>query len=668
MNEILSEEQNEELMKSYEEEYGSPLISPTKDLDAEEVETEIEITESKEHLDFDYLTKKILHTNHLENFDILNSDLALDGESYEPFKKGLWYYHHSIMQPTIVYRINRKTNIDNRKHMLAITAPSGGKTTIKNQIKRITNPEEVIESSGLSHPEQLVGKMKYEGKGKDKKAVENLGILGYKIVLYDEAQDLLNEKNDIYAKSQRIKRIAMDTHGQNTISKKLVDDSKKDILKYDPESRLFDFAHPKKLESAFFDTGSFRRYDIFNLSYETILNINDIAEFKLDDQLIQKQDYKYTLETQYKKSRVDVNFKQGTLDIISYYHKSLLHLLLKHKNQNAFRYALLTRYSLRDLFCKNLLILCLSKNEKNPEVETTINACSDTVLFVLKSIEAINDLGDMGLASDLWGGLGEQDAQCLEFLLRKGATSKEETNVTIKKFWTILGHIYGCRITQARAHFYRLKKEGFVDSKRSTAKEESKLWLKFIPKGIKIESKEENPFEFWKKHLVTVGHKKVLLTVTKKYFTDDKMISKLASVGSVGIWGCVLINNSLYLGPLYNNIIYNNIYEINLEKGYPQTPTVPTVTPNRISTATATHSKPTVKTPKHQPTVTPKPTDRQIQFYDAEECKSIKPNHTKEEVLKFFKENPKADYKKLYAKFGVGCLKFRNELKLEGLI
>ena len=65
-----------------------------------------------------------------------------------------------------------------------------------------------------------------------------------------------------------------------------------------------------------------------------------------------------------------------------------------------------------------------------------------------------------------------------------------------------------------------------------------------------------------------------------------------------------------------------------------------------------------------------KKSDRETQFYDAEECKTIIPNHTKEDVLKWIKENPDgfSNYKELYNKFGVGCLKFRNQLKIDGLI
>lgn len=60
--------------------------------------------------------------------------------------------------------------------------------------------------------------------------------------------------------------------------------------------------------------------------------------------------------------------------------------------------------------------------------------------------------------------------------------------------------------------------------------------------------------------------------------------------------------------------------------------------------------------------------DREVQFWEAEECKSIKPSHTKQDILEYINANPNYDFKVMYDKYGVGCLKFRNELKREGLI
>jgi hypothetical protein len=60
--------------------------------------------------------------------------------------------------------------------------------------------------------------------------------------------------------------------------------------------------------------------------------------------------------------------------------------------------------------------------------------------------------------------------------------------------------------------------------------------------------------------------------------------------------------------------------------------------------------------------------DRETQFWEAEECKNIKCDFLKEDVLNWIKNNPNYDFKKLYDKFGVGSLRFKNELKKEGLI
>jgi hypothetical protein len=60
--------------------------------------------------------------------------------------------------------------------------------------------------------------------------------------------------------------------------------------------------------------------------------------------------------------------------------------------------------------------------------------------------------------------------------------------------------------------------------------------------------------------------------------------------------------------------------------------------------------------------------DRQIQFWDAEECKDIVPKCEKDKVEAWIKSNPNKTTAELYEKFGVGSLKYKNELKVEGKI
>lgn len=647
----------------YEELKKQTLGQSSREIDIEILGEghETDLVASKNELDFDIFTKMLIETEHLDNYNALDNDLGLVGEGYEPLKKFLWYYHNSLKQETRSYQINRRTKTDNRKHGLIITSAGAGKTTIKNQIKRIADKRDVYETTGLSHPEQLVGTTRH--KGNEVKKI--LGILSYKSVLNDESQDLLNEINDIYAKSQRIKRLAMDCYGENTISKKLVDDDPNDVLSYDPTTRILDFAHPKKLHSAFFDTGSFRRYDIFNLVYDPDIDINNITEFKHNTEEELQENYGEILNNFYARKRVNVSFSQETLDIISHFHKCLLFYLLKHPNKNVFRYGLLTRYAMRVSFCKNVFILAMAKNHKTPTREMTINACGDTMLFILKSIEAINDLGDMGITSDVWGGLKEQDAEACEFLLRKGATSPDLSNISIKEFWSVLANLYGTRITQARMHYYRLKRDGFVEGKR-TGKIGSVVWLKYRPKDIVIDSKNFDQLGYWDKH-TSVGNEKSILSLVKQVFTDDKSFKRATSVGSVGVLGCVLA------------VYKKKKKEIEFHKGlatlvaYPPTPTHLTLVDNKTSLSTIKQLFTSDKTKKPNPTLAnPKPkkplTDRKVQFYDAPECQDIKPTCTEKDVLNYIKKNPKTNYKAIYDEFGVGSIRFKNGLIVRGLV
>ncbi len=68
------------------------------------------------------------------------------------------------------------------------------------------------------------------------------------------------------------------------------------------------------------------------------------------------------------------------------------------------------------------------------------------------------------------------------------------------------------------------------------------------------------------------------------------------------------------------------------------------------------------------PKVSKTKSDRQIQFWDAEECKDIKPKCEKDKVEAWINSNPNKTTAELYEKFGVGSLKHKNELKAEGKI
>ena len=550
------------------------------EIDGEEEETHVDIAESKTHLDFDLFTKKLLSTSHLLLYDLFEDDLGLQGDGYRSFLKGLWYFEHSIMQETEVVRINRRVKADNRFHLLCITAPSGGKSTTKNQIKRVMGGNDVSEVSGISSPEQLVGKVRYVGPAKVKVAETLPGIMSYKVVLYDEAQELLNESSEIYARSQRIKRIAMDTYEENEMSKKLVDDSKADALKYFSVSRVCDFAHPMKLRSPFFDTGSFRRYNIFVLAHDSRIDVDSITNLKLDSWQDATISYASSLQVEYddpfrkEQQKLPVVFGQEVLDVISHHHKCLLVYLLQHRNKNAFRYGLMRRYDLRNAFLKNTIILARSKKEATIGIQTALEACRDTMLFVFKSIEAINELGNMGIASDVWGGLAEQDAMAIEWLWRKKAINKESSRVTIKKFWSVLANLYGCRNTQSRAHYYRLKRDGFIDSKQSGT-HVSTVWLKWVPKELDVVVDGWDPLAFWSR-FQGVGAENGVPTPSFSGFIDERCGGKVQGVGGVGVLGCILHNEYTKTYTISRVQPINSFFSHSFNINGAGTPTLPT--------------------------------------------------------------------------------------------
>jgi len=662
------------VIKEVKKAHGNDIAKEVEDFvqtkDPKEIDKEISkhgdgigIGKEKHTLGFKLFRDLLLETDHLGCYEMMDLDLGLDGETYIPLKKSLWYYHHSLIQPVVAYQINRKTRIDNRKHLLIITTAGQGKSTIKNQVKRTFPKGKIFETSGISHPEQLVGTTRHVGRNKEVKKIP--GLLSYDGLLYDEAQDLINEKNELYSKCQRVKRISMDSYGENTVSKKLVEDTPEDVLSYDPKTRIMDFAHPDKLESPFFDTGSFRRYDIFNLEHDQIVDLDLVTGFSFEDKDSMNEVYSSVLEDYYAKMRKTVEFTDETLKIVSHFHKCMLLYMLQHPNKNVLRYGLLTKYAMRASFCKNVLILAMSKNEKKPSLETTIHACKDTLLFIFESVRSINDLGDMGISSDVWGGLGEEDAESCEYLLRKNATSEETSEVTVKEFWSILSNLHGCRNTQARKHFYKLKRDGFVNSKQ-VGDHSSCVWLVFRPRDVILDVGKFNPLKFWERKFKGVTPKTPLLTPLKSVVTDDKTLEKIKGVGGVGVLGCVLSFFDV------NKKRKKEKNEFKESKVGEVTVTPPTPLQNKDVTATVKDVIKGVKTPKTRVTpLTPKlkdKTDRKEQFHETKECTHIKPNHTEEDVLNFIKSNPLVNWESVYDKFGDGSLKFKNDLINKGLV
>ncbi len=73
--------------------------------------------------------------------------------------------------------------------------------------------------------------------------------------------------------------------------------------------------------------------------------------------------------------------------------------------------------------------------------------------------------------------LKKEEIISIIWLLKKGAIDEKKSDVTIKDFWTTLEYLHDCKITQARKYYYKLKQDGFIESKQ-VGKNSSKVWIK----------------------------------------------------------------------------------------------------------------------------------------------------------------------------------------------
>ena len=465
--------------------------------DALKVEEPIlELIKENKPISFDFLKKELENTHaHLEKFELMETELGLKGENYYGLKKFLWYVLHASIQPAVTFKVG-SAYFDNRLHGLIISGPGKGKGVIKNFFKRLRgwDNESVVEISGNTHPEQLIGKVVKISQGRGKPTIEEprKGYLGAKILINDEAQNMINEIKEEYGKTQRIKRQAMDCYGLNKLSKKLVDDAWENLLDYAPETQIIDLMHPVPFQSSFFDTGSFRRYECFNLDSTTEFDEDDAVSSLFTENLRTTELIDY-LKAEYSTipSTVGLVFTPECCKIVANYVKVWNSDLLEYPNPKVRRFAEMTFFSIKDWFLKTVSILHLSKHEKTTTVELTLLACRDCVQFLLESLENYCKYGDLSNTSDVWGGAKDMEITALEYLYRRGAVSQEKSDVSIMDFSEIVGELFGVMERMAKGKVSSMRVRGLIVSKQ-VGQYESKVWLNVRPKftSIKVRQKD----------------------------------------------------------------------------------------------------------------------------------------------------------------------------------
>jgi hypothetical protein len=457
----------------------NPLQKEVKPVDYDE---EFIVSEGK--VDFNSMRESLKEQhNHLRLFPTIDSMLGLDGDKYYATKKWLCYFYESSLQKPMQIKVGA-SHYDNRTHALIIATAGKGKGVIKNTVKNTMRFEmsDVVEASGLVHPEQMIGKMKEIGRGKDKHKVEAKGYLAARILIHDETNSVINETAPNADQTMRIKRTAMDTYGFNLISKKLVDDFIKDALEYYPDANCLDFMHPEQFSNCFFDKGTYRRYVCFELANNKQLDVNDSIKslFEEATNYDEQRNMLSALRDQSRGIYNDFKFNDDCKKIAGRWIIMWNSMLLNHHNSAVRRFGEMTFFSIKEYFFKMIAILHLANGKEISEPELTHAACIDTFHFLIETLENYCKFGDIANTSDVWRGAKGMEIKALEYLYRKQAHNQEVSKVTIKKFTEVISELFGVQERQAKGIMSNLKAKGWIGSKQ-VGQDDSRVWITFKP-------------------------------------------------------------------------------------------------------------------------------------------------------------------------------------------
>lgn len=465
-------------------------------LPKEQVEKRIQEAQNDELIinegvvDFKEFRKALEGTHsHLRLFEQIEKTLGLNGKKYYPVKKFLCYFSESVIQPPIQTKIGT-THSDNRIHGLIIATAGKGKGVIKNNIKHSFkgNHKVVIETSGLVHPEQLIGKMVKKGRGENKELIPNKGYLGADVLLHDEANTTLNEKAPNADQSQRIKRTAMDAFGQNLISKKLVDDTLGELLEYNPTTRCLDFMHPEQFEPCFFDKGTYRRYFCFELGNSSNLSIEESVK-SIFEEPVDYSEQKRLFESMCSNSYSRFNLFVMNDECKNIVRKWILlwqDFVLNHQNSVVRRFGEMTFYSIKEYFFKMVTVLHGANLKEASEADITQMACIDCVHFLLETLENYCKYGNMANTTDVWRGAKDMEIKALEYLWRNAAVSYDSSEISIVRFKEVVSELFGVHERQARGIISSMKSKNFISSKQ-VGSDSSRVWLNFEPSISKVD-------------------------------------------------------------------------------------------------------------------------------------------------------------------------------------
>lgn len=462
---------------------------------------EVKEVSPRESLD-KFLDQLDYSTTHLHDYSFLNKLVNLKGEPYRLLEKALWYqvYALPIRHSTVVF--GSKTE-DLRLHT-SFPMPSGsGKSNLKKALKTICKAIhcEAVEPTSF-HPEQFVGKV--EKHKNTKKEFQATGerffyeeIPGHfqnaDLIVFDEAIDLCRAEGDKYAETRAYLNIGKDTFPDNLVTKKAVSIPKENAIKFSPFFATITFYQPFHLPEENVLRGFLNRDYIISVNnlhqrvesleaLDSVLEGNGINEEKVID-FYRNQLSKYVVQPAF----------TITLDPDAYlvFKRMIAELILVGTSftPKLANFTALISKRIWSSLIKLAAVHAFYENTTKDNILITESALNkayvDMFEFFVHSLDFIERkiLGLMDYG-ETWDGATGQYVEVLEYLNKQGATSFDDSKVTIDEIHEQIKNIFN--VESKRSAQYKLKtmcKKGWIGKKHKGGKDaESRVWLNIQPK------------------------------------------------------------------------------------------------------------------------------------------------------------------------------------------
>ena len=417
-------------------------------------------------------------TQHLIGFEELAAATALFGSEYTLIFKALWYNLLSYRIRTSKISVGRMKP-DGRLSMLYIVNSGRGKGELKRVQKDYINyfNGKCREPTSL-HAEQLVGKSVYNKK--EKKHEERRGYLRADFLIIDEAFNLLSSKELHYSEARKYIRTALDPYPLNVVSKQLTELGEDHVLEYTPECPINLFVQPLRFENDILVLeGDIRRF----IPVYVFMGDNDKTDalkrrvfdsFNDEDSIQDFCNYVNKLMV-FESFNMDSSAKTRFAELSIY--------MTEHGESYSPKIANfieMVAFTLQNKLLKFAAIQAFQHGRNVIEVIDVEIAYVDLfeILehaygFVEYKIPGSLDYGDG------WQGARSKDQEALKWLYEKGATSEEESNVSIQEYEDKLSEIFNIKDRQARKYKNKHETKGWVKTRK--APNISKIWLGFRP-------------------------------------------------------------------------------------------------------------------------------------------------------------------------------------------